>query len=112
MNRLMLSALAVAVLAISPAAFAGDIRQLYEYPRDTAYDNLGVIDVEHYRIGLREPTLADAMPKITAKVQELGGDAFIVRHQKVYNLSSRRIAVTAEVLRLAPAEPPQTAQAD
>lgn len=79
-----------------------DVRVLYEYPRDAKFENLGLVEVEHYRVGFREPKLDDALPKLKARAAELGGNAVIVRSQKVDNLSSRKISLTAEVLRLAP----------
>lgn len=87
-------------VAAAPAAQDGAVRVLFEYPRDAPYENLGVVEVEHYRAGFREPTLEDAMPKVRDKVIEAGGNAVIIRNQKVMNLSSRRIVVTAEVLRV------------
>ncbi|WP_303748426.1 hypothetical protein [Stenotrophomonas pigmentata] len=86
----------------SAASERGDVRVLYEYPREAKYENLGVVEVEHYRAGFREPKLEDALPKLKERAVELGGNAVIVRSQKVDNLTSRKISLTAEVLRVAP----------
>lgn len=90
------------VSAAAPASANqdGTVRVLFEYPRDAPYETISVVEVQHYRAGFREPTLEDAMPKVREKVIEAGGNAVIIRHQKVFNLSSRRIAVTAEILRV------------
>lgn len=86
--------------AAAPASQDGAVRVLFEYPRDVPYENLGVVEVEHYRAGFREPKLEDALPKLKARATELGGNAVIVRSQKVDNLTSRKISLTAEVLRV------------
>ena len=70
---------------------------LYEYPPEE-YRNLGVIDFDYYRPGLREPTVTDALPKLKQKVREAGGNALIVRNQKVGQNNSRYITISAEVL--------------
>lgn len=98
-------ALVVSMGSVSAAASSpGDVRVLYEYPRDVQYENLGVVDVEHYRAGFREPKLEDALPKLKERAAAIGGNAVIVRSQKVDNLTSRKLSLTAEVLRLRAAD--------
>jgi hypothetical protein len=75
------------------------VRVLYAYP-DAKYKNLGVIDFDFYQPGWREPTVTDALPKLKAKVSEVGGNALIVRNQRVGQNNNRFITVSAEVLKV------------
>ena len=75
----------------------GDVRVLYDYPK-AKYKNLGVIDFDYYQPGFREPTVSDALPKLKAKVSSVGGNALIVRNQKIGSNNNRFITVSAEVL--------------
>jgi hypothetical protein len=73
------------------------VRVLYAYP-EAKYKNLGVIDFDFYQPGWREPTVTDALPKLKAKVSEVGGNALIVRNQRIGRNNNRFITVSAEVL--------------
>ena len=75
------------------------VRVLYDYPA-AKFKNLGIIDFDFYQAGWREPTVTDALPKLTAKVAEVGGNALIVRNQRVGRHNSRFITVSAEVLQV------------
>jgi hypothetical protein len=80
-------------------ASAPGVRVLYGYP-DAKFKNLGVIDFDYYQPGWREPTVTDALPKLKAKVSEVGGNALIVRNQRVGQNNNRFITVSAEVLKV------------
>ncbi len=73
------------------------VRVLYDYPK-AKYRNLGVIDFDYYQPGFREPTVSDALPKLKDKVSSVGGNALIVRNQKIGRNNNRFITVSAEVL--------------
>jgi len=75
------------------------VQVLYAYP-DAQYDNLGVIDFEFYQPGWREPTVTDALPKLKEKVAEVGGNALIVRNQRIGRFNARYITISAEALRV------------
>jgi hypothetical protein len=75
----------------------GGVRVLYDYPQ-AAYNNLGVIDFDYYKPGFREPTVTDALPKLKAKVSSVGGNALIIRNQKIGRQNNRFVTVSAEVL--------------
>jgi hypothetical protein len=83
----------------SNQAPASGVRVLYEYPQDGKFKSLGTIDAQHYRPGLSAPTVEDAMPKLKAKAESVGGNALIVRSHQVGQFD-RSISVTAEVLRI------------
>jgi hypothetical protein len=76
---------------------ADGVRVLYDYPSDK-FKNLGVIDFDYYRPGWREPSVTDALPKLKAKVRSVGGNALIVRNQRVGRFNNRFITISAEVL--------------
>jgi hypothetical protein len=78
--------------ASSPA-----VRVLYDYP-DAKFKNLGVVDFDFYQPGWREPTVTDALPELKAKVSEVGGNALIVRNQRIGRNNNRFISISAEVL--------------
>lgn len=73
------------------------VRVLYDYP-SAAFTNLGVIDFDYYKPGFREPTVTDALPKLKAKVASVGGNAVIIRNQKIGRNNNRYVTVSAEVL--------------
>jgi hypothetical protein len=73
------------------------VRVLYEYPQETKYKSLGIIDVNHYRPGFRAPTVSDVLPELKAKAASAGGNALIVRSHQVGQFD-RSISITAEVL--------------
>lgn len=73
------------------------VRVLYDYPA-AKYENLGVIDFDFYQPGWREPTVNDALPRLKAKVEEVGGNALIVRNQRIGRQNNRFITISAEVL--------------
>lgn len=73
------------------------VQVLYEYPRNN-FRSLGVIDFEYYQPGFREPTVTDALPTLKAKVQDAGGNALIVRNQRIGRFNARFITISAEVL--------------
>lgn len=70
---------------------------LYDYPSQP-YTKIGLVDLDYYRPGWRAPTVTDALPRLTAKAQEVGGNAFIVRGQRPGQVASRSIIVSIEVL--------------
>lgn len=78
-------------------ASAPGVRVLYDYPQ-AKFKNLGVIDFDFYQPGWREPTITDALPQLRAKVTEVGGNAVIVRNQRIGSQNNRFIAISAEVL--------------
>lgn len=106
MNRTMMAVLsAVLLTACSTMQYTpnpqsgtdGGVRVLYDYPR-AKHRNLGVIDFDYYQPGFREPTVSDALPNLKAKVSSVGGNALIVRNQKIGRNNNRFITVSAEVL--------------
>jgi uncharacterized lipoprotein YajG len=76
---------------------ANGISVLYDYPTDP-YRKIGLVDLDYYRPGFRAPTATDALPKLKAKIREVGGNAFIVRGQRSGQVASRSIIVSVEVL--------------
>lgn len=79
------------------AASDGGVRVLYGYPH-ASYTNLGIIDFDYYHPGFREPTVTDALPALKAKVRSVGGNAPIVRNQRIGSHNNRHISIPAEVL--------------
>jgi hypothetical protein len=75
----------------------GGVRVLYGYPH-AKYTNLGIIDFDYYQPGFREPTVTDALPDLKAKVRSVGGNALIVRNQRIGSHNNRFISISAEVL--------------
>lgn len=73
------------------------VRVLYEYPQEATFKSLGLIDVYHYRPGLRAPKVSDVLPELRAKAASEGGNALIVRSHQVGQFD-RSISITAEVL--------------
>ena len=73
------------------------VRVLYDYPH-AAYKDLGILDFDYYHPGFREPTVTDALPALKAKVQSVGGNALIVRNQRIGSQNNRFISISAEVL--------------
>ena len=88
----------------TPNPQAGDsagVQVLYAYP-STPFKNLGVVDYDYYQPGFREPTVTDALPQLKAKVRAAGGNALIVRNQRIGTHNNRYISISAEVLRIDP----------
>jgi hypothetical protein len=75
------------------------VHVLYDYPKGE-YENLGVINFDFYQPGFREPTVTDALPKLKAKVISVGGNALIIRDQRIGRNNNRFIQISAEVLRM------------
>jgi hypothetical protein len=73
------------------------VQVLYDYP-GVPFKNLGVVDLDYYQPGFREPTVTDALPKLKAKVLEVGGNALIIRNQRIGRNNNRFISISAEVL--------------
>ena len=82
-----------------PGSHGGGVQVLYDYPK-AEFDNLGVINFDYYRPGFREPTVSDALPNLKAKVSSVGGNALIIRDQRIGRQNNRFIQISAEVLRL------------
>lgn len=107
---MMRSALVVVAIALSscstmqytanpaPSSADGSVLVLYDYPRGD-FENLGLINFDYYRPGLREPTVTDALPALKQKVASVGGDALIIRDQRVGSQNNRFLQISAEVLR-------------
>ena len=94
------SALAAgAASAVAPAPQQVGVQMLPNYPT-AAYDNLGIVDYTFFRPGLRTPSLSDVLPDLKGKVQEFGGNVFIVRHRVPDRDDKRTLRVTVEVLKL------------
>lgn len=87
---------------------ASNVRVLYEYP-SAPYEVLGIVDCVYYKPGLQEPTVTDALPKLKRKVQEVGGNALIVRSQRIglyfIEFNNRFITISAEALLVKHQEP-------
>ncbi len=75
------------------------VQVLTSYPT-AEYDNLGIVDYSFFRPGLRTPSISDVMPDLKGKVQDFGGNAFIVRHRVPDHVDKRTLRVTVEVLKL------------
>lgn len=72
---------------------------LYDYPRSD-YESLGIIDFDFYRPGFRQPTVTDALPELKEKVKSAGGNALIIRNQRIGANNNRFIEISAEVLEI------------
>ena len=83
---------------IQTAGIHDGVDVMYEYPKGQ-YTNLGTIDVNYYRPGFTQPSLTEAMPKVTAQARAMGGNAMIIRNHYPGEWN-RSIIVTAEVLRV------------
>jgi hypothetical protein len=75
------------------------VQVLYDYPK-AEFDNLGTISFDYYQPGFREPTVTDALPDLKSKVLSVGGNALIVRDQRIGRSNNRFIQISAEVLRV------------
>lgn len=75
----------------------GGVRVLYDYPH-AKFKDLGIIDFDYYHPGFREPTVTDALPALKTKVLSVGGNALIVRNQRIGQHNNRFISISAEVL--------------
>ena len=81
------------------SASDGGVRVLYRYPQ-ASYTVLRTFDFDYYYPpGVREPSVADALPSLKEKVLSAGGNAFIVRDHRMCSIS-RCIRISAEVLRV------------
>ncbi|HET7561024.1 MAG TPA: hypothetical protein VFJ87_01435 [Rhodanobacteraceae bacterium] len=76
---------------------SGGVRVLYDYPH-AKFKDRGIIDFDYYHPGFREPTVTDALPSLKAKVLSVGGNALIVRNQRIGQHNNRFISISAEVL--------------
>jgi hypothetical protein len=85
--------------AAAPVPQQVGVQVLTNYPT-AAYENLGIVDYSFFRPGLRTPSLADVLPDLKSKVQDFGGNAFIVRHRVPDRDDKRTLRVTVEVLKL------------
>lgn len=74
---------------------------MFEYPKDGRYTNLGLIEVTYYRPGWSPPSLEEAIPKVTEEALKLGGNAVVIRSNRLGEWTSQ-IIVSAEVLRVPP----------
>lgn len=87
-----------------PATYAkSGVAQLYDYPRNGTYQSLGTRAWGFYRPSFAEPGLADVWDDIATRVRAMGGNACIVRYQKVNGFTARNIDVTCEVLNVSTA---------
>jgi hypothetical protein len=76
------------------------VARLYDYPKERGYQTLGMHSWGFYRPSFSEPTLADVWEALSEKVRALGGNACIVRYEKVGHISARTLEVTCEVIRV------------
>ena len=83
----------------TPTYDRSGVTQLYDYPRSGSYQTLGTRAWGFYRPSFAEPGLADVWEDLSAKVRAMGGNACIVRYQKVNGFTARNIDVTCEVLK-------------
>ena len=81
----------------NPPLGGSGVQVLYAYPQSN-FRSLGVIDFDYYQPGFREPTVSDALPALRAKVKEAGGNALIIRNQRIGTFNNRFITISAEVL--------------
>ena len=77
------------------------VKRLYTLPTDGNYKNLGLHAWGFYRPSFSEPTLADVWDALSEKVKALGGNACIVKYERVGHWTARTLEVTCEVLKLA-----------
>jgi hypothetical protein len=103
------AAIAAGVLVLSgcsynvsgtPTYADAGVQRLYDYPASAKYENLGLHAWGFYRPSFAEPGIADVWDDLSSKVKETGGNACIVRHEKVGGLTARTLEVTCEVLRV------------
>lgn len=74
------------------------VEKLEDYPTNRSYRNLGKHSWGFYRPSFSEPTLASVWEALSEEVRGVGGDACIVRYQKVGGWTARTLTVTCEVL--------------
>lgn len=91
-------------MAGTPTYEDSGVRRLYELPSGN-YENLGLHSWGFYRPSFAEPTIADVWDALSEKVIAIGGNACIVRYERVGWLTARTLEVTCEVLKLARAAP-------
>ena len=81
------------------SASDGGVRVLFRYPH-ASYTSLGIFDFDYYYPpGFREPSVTDALPSLKARVLSGGGNALIVRDQRMCSIN-RCISISAESLRV------------
>ena len=85
--------------ARATGAVSAGVQVLTGYPT-AEYENLGIVDYSFFRPGLRTPSLSDVLPDLKSKVQDYGGNAFIVRDRAHDRNDKRTLRVTVEVLKL------------
>ena len=90
---------APAPAANPPAAEGSSVELLTTYP-SADYDNLGMVDFNFFRPGIRTPSVSDILPELKTKVRDAGGNAFIVRNQQPDRNEKRTLRVSAEILRV------------
>ena len=84
----------------TPTYESTGVKRLYDFPKNRHYTNLGLHAWGFYRPSFSEPTLADVWEALSVKVNVVGGNACIVRYEKVGNISARTLEVTCEVLKV------------
>jgi hypothetical protein len=107
MRRLVVFLVSVAFLpactyhvSSAPTYESSGVARLHDFPRERRYKSLGLHAWGFYRPSFSEPTLADVWEALSEKVRAVGGNACIVRYEKVGNLSARTLEVTCEVLKV------------
>jgi hypothetical protein len=61
------------------------------------YESLGVVSAKRYKPGFTDPSVADAIPQLTAAAAQLGANGIIVLQSSVSQ--SRNVTVEAEAIR-------------
>jgi len=87
-------------VAGTPTYESFGVARLNDFPRERRYQNLGLHAWGFYRPSFSEPTLADVWEALSEKVRATGGNACIVRYEKVGNITARTLEVTCEVLKV------------
>lgn len=89
----------VSTHVVQTGGMTNGVQVMFEYPKDGHYTNLGLVDVNYYRPGWTQPSLEEAIPKVTAQALKMGGNAVIIRNHYPGEWQ-RSIIVSAEVLRV------------
>ena len=84
----------------TPTYGSSGVARLNDFPRERRYQNLGLHAWGFYRPSFSEPTLADVWEALSEKVRATGGNACIVRYEKVGSITARTLEVTCEVLKV------------
>lgn len=87
-------------VARTPTYESSGVARLDDFPRERRYKNLGLHAWGFYRPSFSEPTLADVWGALSEETRAIGGNACIVRYEKVGNVSARTLEVTCEVLKI------------